>query len=264
MGVVTMSVKLERQVIEIDDMQRGLPRVVRHILEYGDLKKTPWGPASEIPEFTVLLNHPTDVLSLAIGRKFSPSSAALSSLKIIAGEVPPDLPVNPKIDLLAQKLRTKIGPIVSALKNKPQEAVGVSTGLFSIGFIIRFDKLDMHVQEPSVNVWEEFAYDTVPCTQLQCSIANALDMKIGKYFHQTWSMYLLHSDKDKVQALFSPTDSCPYLNGVGRYGDSWGVIKKRASALLTGTQLKAPITDTELWMQFAIEKLRDKEQTNAD
>jgi len=107
--------------------------------------------------------------------------------------------------------------------------------------ISRRDLLCMTVVMRSNDVWLGLPYDLFQFTQLQCTVARALGLEPSRYRHVTMSMHIY--DEDVAKALdcdfrtpeFVEYDGM-YFTGVGRLGDSFTTMMKRARVLTTNAE----------------------------
>lgn len=108
--------------------------------------------------------------------------------------------------------------------------------------ITRRDMLAMTVVMRSNDVWLGLPYDLFQFTQLQCTVARALGIEPGRYRHVTMSMHIY--DEDVTRALecdFRPPFIPDYeqrfmFTGIGRPGDSFTDVMKRARVLTTNAE----------------------------
>ena len=76
-------------------------------------------------------------------------------------------------------------------------------------FLIRNGKLQLHVTMRSNDVWWGLAYDAFQFTQLQLTVAHALGVPAGPYFHHAISLHAYERDFEKIGMLHYPTSATP-------------------------------------------------------
>jgi hypothetical protein len=76
----------------------------------------------------------------------------------------------------------------------------------SLQFILRRDHLELHTTMRSQDVWLGMAMDIFVFTQLQLTLAIALDVKPGKYMHHVGSFHAYERDWEKIEGLWEPDD----------------------------------------------------------
>jgi len=124
----------------------------------------------------------------------------------------------------------------------------------SLHFLVRDGKLCLAVTMRSNDIWLGLPYDLFQFTQLQCTVANGLDLAVGDYTHLANSFHLYErnwKDAEKVEhrpqaPLSNEAFHTNHLTGIGRKGMPWSEITQRAEALLYGHPLPDP-TMTEKW-----------------
>lgn len=123
--------------------------------------------------------------------------------------------------------------------------------------ITRRDTLAMTVVMRSNDVWLGLPYDMFQFTQLQCTVARALGIEPGRYRHVTMSMHIYDEDVSKaLDCDFRPPDfveyDSMYFTGIGRTGDSFTTIMKRARVLTTNAvNVEETISESQYRKIFA-------------
>lgn len=134
----------------------------------------------------------------------------------------------------------------------------------TVGFNIALtddDALTMNVIMRSSDAWLGIPYDIFQFTQLQLTVAHALQLHAGEFTLTTWSLHLYERDIDAVERFTGPTagpqDWIAYQpRGVGRFGDSFTERMLRARVLGGAASLRSldergPIesiwTESEEW-----------------
>lgn len=105
----------------------------------------------------------------------------------------------------------------------------------ALQFMIREDKLNLHVYMRSNDVWWGLTYDAFQFTQVQCALANALGIEVGEYYHTASSMHIYMRDVEAIDGMidsakFSSTPNNPGALGVK--GAGIAVAMKRTAILI--------------------------------
>jgi hypothetical protein len=119
-----------------------------------------------------------------------------------------------------------------------------------VQFLLRQGKLDMITTMRSNDVWHGLPYNLFQFGMLQCTLANTLGVKPGRYTHNAGSMHLYKRHWEKARLLTGWETEVPKIRGLGRanHTHGWSEVQKMAHDLLEG---KAPFkpTDDELWLR---------------
>lgn len=119
----------------------------------------------------------------------------------------------------------------------------------SLQFLIRDKELDLFVTMRSNDAWYGLCYDLFQFAQVQRTMARCIGVPAGRYFHAAASMHLYERHWEAAALLTSPAPRHvgQKLAGIGvAAGQSWGVARVRAKALLYGDKLPEP-SITEQW-----------------
>jgi thymidylate synthase len=262
--------------------------VCQSILEYGSEVSPRGMKTREVLGCAFRINHSWDVLPTGINRpKLLPAIGAAEALQNIAGYATPELmhrissffpkPTS-RWDAGVPTYGERIGPqlpiLVELLQKDPDSRQAVAMVLepedpssgqmhnlcaIALQFMIRDGKLVTFAHMRSNDAWYGLCYDLFMFAQVGISIANALNLEPGPYFHTANSMHLYERHWDVAENLFKPasmrgakTPDKQTLLGIGRPGDDWSTIIGRADELLHGENLVHP-TDTELWYREQLE-----------
>lgn len=207
--------------------------------EYVDLVRTVAGgrlvevrgmKTYEITNATLVFPDASEpMLPVRVGRKINMKLAAVETLDMIAGTSHPELVrraapeygqvlVNPSdLDYGAYgpRLSGELQHCVTALRLDPTTRQAVATvwkpdDLVHVGdrpctvfmqFLIRDNKLELHVTMRSNDVWLGTPYDVFAFTQIQQTVAYALERQVGRYVHNATSLHLYDRDIMKVDNL---------------------------------------------------------------
>ena len=206
------------------------------------------------------------VLPLHTGRKIGKAVAALEALQIIGGVSTPEpllkvapqfanymepgvdgqpayfhgaygLRVRGQLEAAINKLRedrdTRQAVITiwdPELDNQPGKRDYPCT--VAIGLSIVDNQLNMNVLMRSNDAWLGLPNDVFVFTQLQWTIAHALEMQAGKYTHTAWSLHLYEHDLDKIDAVGPATVDAP--QPLGLVCESFMGARALAVTLLNG------------------------------
>lgn len=216
----------------------------------------------------------------------NPAMAALEALQNVAGEQRPELfqriaPQSSKFARLVYgaRLAPQLPAIVDMLSEDTDSRQAVATiwrdelltspgaedhCTVSLQFVRRFDYLHMAVNMRSNDVFWGLTYDIPQFAQLQCSVANALGIVPGRYFHFAGSMHMYARHWSRFAEMTEPTADTnpgPLLHGIGDKGDSWPLISARARAILDGNgdRLIGGPTGSERWFIEQLAPYQTKE-----
>lgn len=221
--------------------------------------------------------QPLDALPTGINRaRLLPAIAAAEALQNVAGQAMPGLmsriskffakPTGrwgDEVETYGPRIGPQMDDAVTLLRTDPdsREAVvsiwregdivgGQAHNLctVSLQFLLRDGGLDVLATMRSNDAWYGLCYDIFQFAQVQATVARCLDVPVGRYFHTAASMHLYERHWEAASALTAPAPgmSGPVLDGIGLYGQSWDLARKRALSILHGG---CPIdsTPTERW-----------------
>lgn len=233
---------LDTSPVVIENMRDGYADLVRGVL----LNGRPVAPRGyktwEVEDATFELLDPTDALPVGVGRDINPAIGAAEALCLIGGIGDPTLMTSVSKAfhrfLDGGQLHGAYGPrvapqlvqAVKRLERDPDSRQAIVTiwdpmydnsnvrdlpCTLSFNFRIRDDKLNMSTTMRSNDVWLGTAYDVFMFTQLQCTIANVLEIPVGTYRHHAYSLHLYERNIDAVDQLhdFNPEAEVLKLEG---------------------------------------------------
>lgn len=122
------------------------------------------------------------------------------------------------------------------------------------------DRLHMHVQMRSNDVWLGLPYDMFQFGQLQYTIANILGVYPGRYTHSAWSMHLYEANLAESYNVVEPSKiSIDAIRELQPEGLGYGyqppkAVRKRAEDIALRPDELKDVTSDELWY---VEALRD-------
>lgn len=178
----------------------------------------------------LIIADPVDSLPLGIGRKLNAAIGAVEAIQLIGGfsdvELTTRIAPNMKAFTDDALFHGAYGPragwqyhhVVRRLRSDQDSRQAVVNiwdsrsdvvrdGLhdypctLTLHFMLRRDRLNLHVNMRSNDVWWGLAYDVFQFTQLQLSLAAQLGVEAGTYFHVSNSLHMYERDFDAVAAL---------------------------------------------------------------
>lgn len=214
----------------VTDLQNGYVDIVRAVAERGE-RVAPRGQATrEVLGATIVLEDPSRALPLGVGRKLNPAIAAAEAAQVIGGVSYPQL----MLDIAGNfgmfrdggvfhgaygpRLRGQLPFIVKRLSADSDTRQAVVTiwdpaadafteelrdypCTVALQWMVRDGRLDAHTFMRSNDVWWGLAYDAFMFTRLQLTIAEALGLPAGRYFHHANSLHVYERDLDAVELL---------------------------------------------------------------
>jgi thymidylate synthase len=108
----------------------------------------------------------------------------------------------------------------------------------SLHFLLRDHALEMHVTMRSNDLWRGTTYDVIMFSQLQCTLASLLGVRVGTYYHHVDSLHIYESDRAKADELLHPAGDpvslCGLFDGASCQGLSWEAVMRLARELHYG------------------------------
>lgn len=274
------------------------PLVIRRVLSNGDAR-APRGLSTLDLDFTsIVLLNPRGGMPLGLGRKLNPAIGAMEAVQLIAGFADPKLTmrVAPQFERYADKdehgggvhfwgaygerIKLQAYNVIKKLMSDPSTRQAVITlwdpwldnvagkkdypCTIALQFSIHNGLLDMNTIMRSNDVWLGLPYDVFQFTQLQASIARALNKELGTYRHTALSLHLYEHDRAAALELWqSYQDSTGRLrksynefwqpDGIGRVDDAFGDIMRRALAIIDNNPIEDETT-SEKWYRDQLHK----------
>jgi thymidylate synthase len=182
----------------------------------------------ELEDFTFTLENPLDALPLGVGRKPKLAIGAGEALLLAGGISDPTMMVNITGTMArfldggvlhgayGPRIRAQLPRTVERLKKDRDTRQAVMTiwdpawdtldtrdvpCTIAFNFRIRNDKLNMGAVMRSNDVYLGTAYDVFMFTQLQATVARALNLPVGTYTHHAWSLHAYERNFDQIEAL---------------------------------------------------------------
>lgn len=276
--------------IVLHDMSE-YPVVLRRITQWGE-RRSPRGIETIDAGFVsvTLLNTAAGGMPLGIGRNLNPAIGAVEAAQLVAAVSDPELVLSlaPQFarytdittydptermfwGAYGERIKLQALAQIKKITNDRDTRQAVITlwdpwldniadrhdypCTIALQFSIRDGILDMNTIMRSNDAWLGLPYDVFQFTQLQASMANALDIETGLYRHTALSLHLYERDLEAVDALLR--DFSPHANrqryaevwqpqGFGRVGDSFATIMGRATDIING-KLPVDPTQSEEW-----------------
>lgn len=231
--------------IILHDLQGNYIELVKTVINDGRSVTVRGLDTIEITNATLVFPDPTKhMLPIGVGRGINLKLAAVESLAIVAGVARPDLVlraapefsdvlVDPDFSEMAYgaygpRLSTQIYTCVELLRDDPLSRqaiamvwrvadlnhVGDRPCTLSLQFLVRDGRLELHTTMRSNDVWLGTPYDVFNFTQLQQTVARALDLQVGQYVHHATSLHLYTRNLDATRRLrpFTGSGEMPHYD----------------------------------------------------
>ena len=272
-------------LLTLPNLREGYHQLARWVLETGE-QVAPRGQATrEVLAATFEVEDLTQTMPIGCGRGVNPAIGALEALFLIGGFVDYDLVerVAPRFREFMDdgKLHGAYGArahgltphIIRRLRGDASTRQAVLTlwhpekdltrdGLhdypctLTLHFMIRNDKLNLHVTMRSNDVWLGTSLDIFMFTQLQHTVANVLGIEVGRYFHTANSLHVYERDIPKVERMLDTIIEEPVWLPRGLFGAmdgsaEWVDIERQARAIAQG--VRSPYADPH--RQWYVDKL---------
>lgn len=226
-------------------------QVVRQVLVHGTIRSPRGMTTRDLGHVILEVEDPVHSLPLWCGRNVKVAIAAVEAAQLIGGFSDPDLVrrVSPNFEAFAEpdgtywgayglRIGAQVSNVVRKLYEDPDTRQAVITlwhpaldnqwgkkdypCTVAMNFVIINGKLEMRTLMRSNDVWLGFPYDLFQFTQLQMTVANVLDIPVGHYTHETWSLHLYERNVRAAEQLTGPRpniSAIPYHPyGFGRHG----------------------------------------------
>lgn len=268
-----------------DDLAEDYASILLHVREHGTAVAPRGQGTREILSFTLELRDPRRALPFGTGRKIHMGIAAAEALQVVGGFSDPAAMsvVSPHMDKYLDggvfhapygaRAGAQVAQAIERLKQDPdtrkayialwdpaQDMWTMDTRnhpcVTSIQFMIRDNRLNMHLEMRANDAWHGFPYDIFMFAQLQLAMANVLQIEAGVYYHHATSFHLYDEHLDRVDDLISA--SSDPLDGVCAHIDperaSWADTQCAARGLFYGTAGFPPVGEGERKMWNALRK----------
>jgi thymidylate synthase len=226
--------------------------------------------------------HSRTFLPIGIGRGVNTKLAAIEALQLLSGEARSDLvklaapnfedvlvdPSNRDYGAYGPRIADRLSGVYTLLKRDSTTRRAVATiweprdllhngdrpCTLSLQFLLRDDRLEMHVTMRSQDVWLGLCYDGFMFTQAQHTLARRLDVEVGTYVHHVGSLHLYESNiESAIARLLTTSKPAPELptGVVAPDGTTATLVAKR---FLTNSASGAE-RESNPWYQRQIENL---------
>lgn len=180
---------------------------------------------------TFVLTDPTKAAVVGIGRKLSIPLASAETTQLISGmadvkQLTNITPVFSRFDVndrqpgaYGPRIHDQLPQVIRELSTdgdtrRAQAVIWRNDDLFiespdvpctvMFGWAIRNGKLEMYTHMRSNDLWLGVPYDVIMMTRLQLTLAWALGVEPGPYYHTAASLHLYVDDLDKTKQLHEP------------------------------------------------------------
>lgn len=264
--------------------QAAYARVVEHVLSHGTWR-SPRDKRTLDAGFTVIeLTWPLNALAVGTGRDLNKNIAAAEAVQLIGAFSSPHLltKANPSFEQFAEpdgsfhgaygsRIKYQVYGVVAKLKEDPQSRQAVITlwdpvldntphrndypCTVALQFEVHDGALCMNTFMRSNDVWLGLPYDLFQFTQLQCTVANILELDYGWYRHTTLSLHIYENDIEKAGRVGQPVDFTWQPCGLGGRGEDIVTVMKRARQLTVPGYAHGPsvLTQSEEWYRNRFE-----------
>lgn len=229
----------------LNDLRADYVKLVDYLGEHGSSVRARGLATTELTAVTLIFPTPTNpLLPIGVGRGVNLKLAAIEALQLISGIQRHDLieratpgftrvlvdDRDPGYGAYGPRLVQQLGESLYQLKNDPstRQAVlaiwneadlkhhGDKPCTVFLQFLVRpnylgHTSLELHTHMRSQDVWLGVPYDVFMFTQLQHTVAAALELPTGRYVHHTTSLHLYDRDLDAAERLTTPTGQVPTL-----------------------------------------------------
>jgi thymidylate synthase len=268
---------METTIIEGRTGQEVYPRVVKHVLTRGRLRAPRGQTTLDAGTTIVNVTFPTNALPLGCGRDLNRNIAVAEAAQLIGGFSQPELLLRaaPQFERytdggkfhgaygdrigtqmldVTRKLRADVNTRQAVVTlwdpwrdNLPDRRDYPCTTMLQFDVDAFDGRLNMTTVMRSNDVWLGLPYDMFQFTQLQLSLAWALDIEPGRYRHIALSMHLYSENVIAAEnKIYAPTDFTMQPTGFGRPGMAFSEIMTRAKNVTTN-QPNENETTSEAW-----------------
>lgn len=220
---------------------------------------------------TIYIHNPAQpVLPLHTGRRISKTVAAIEALQVIAGCSEPELllaaaprfadfmepdPVTGEASYFhgayGKRIGSQLSDALAKLKSDADSRQAVITlwdpradntpgkrdypCTVALGLSIVDDALNLNVLMRSNDAWLGLPYDAFVFTQLQWTLAHALDVDIGQYIHTAWSLHIYASNLEDISRVGEATRS--EYQPTGLVCSTYDIARVVATRMLGGDKI---------------------------
>lgn len=276
------------------NMQNDYVDLVRWLRDTGDSVESRGLHTREQTGVTLVFpSYRRQLLPVGVGRRVNARLAAVESLQLLGGVARSDLirlaapsfedvlvaPDNPDYGAYGPRLADRLRDVVQLLTDDRASRRAVATiweprdlthdgdrpCTLSLQFLIRRDKLELHVTMRSQDVWLGLTFDAFVFSQIQETLARLLKVEVGTYVHHVASMHLYDSDVYKTGGLHYNRDAADLVaqlpQGVVTYPDSNETPFDVARQLLDGNATVGDVHFNPWYAEQMSRLLPEPEQT---
>lgn len=258
-------------------------------LELG-VKRAPRGePTFDLGYVSMVVMDPKQSLITGTRPNYNTRIAMIEALQIIGEFSDPELvtTASPKFERYREntgqfhgaygmRVRGQIKHVIRKLRDDPDSRQAVVTiwdpfmdnqrsksdypCTVMLQFEMRNNVLCMNTVMRSNDVHLGLPYDLFQFCQLQCSVANALDVDPGPYRHTTLSLHAYERDIEALELVDIRNADSDALQpeGIGFKGTSWGVIVQRANDIAYDRMPEEHMTPSERWFMVRAHTVIDE------
>lgn len=274
----------------IEDVRYDYPELLRWLRDYGE-RTSPRGMKTHEMLDVVIKLDPHHSIVEGINRKLSFKLISMEALQLISCSSYPERTVKAapgmgrymnggafhgaygvrmgaqleaaiarlKLDRDSrQALITIWDPVLDTFRGSQPKDVPCTTIL---QFLIRNDRLVLHVTMRSNDCWWGTPHDWGQFSQLQLAMANVLNIEAGPYYHHAVSFHLYEKDFEKIDALHEPTGAPMGFVGIGWPMMPFDVMQDRAQTLIEHPDEFQVANVTEGWHRLQQFHIDDTEQS---
>lgn len=219
---------------DLEEFREGYVDVVDTVMRYGEAVAPRGAMTRELLAATIILPGDAPMLPTGTKRGVNTRLAAVEALQVIGGYSDADALVNinaglaefadqgvfhgaygprlrPQMDMVLRRLyadaftRRAVVTLWDPLRDSI-EGVKNYPCTTELQFMVRDDKLDLHVTMRANDAWHGLAYDAFVFNQLQHTVARMLGREVGRYIHHASSLHIYEEHFEATEALEYPTD----------------------------------------------------------
>lgn len=248
--------------------------VLQHILKYGRERAPRGRKTLDLGATIIELATPLNALPLDVGRNVNWSIGAVEAAQLIGAMSRADLLLKIAPQFAAYmdgdsfhgsygaRIRNQMIWVEDKLKDDHETRQAIATlwdgkldnipnmhdypCTVALQFEFAGGTLCMNTFMRSNDVWLGLPYDMFQFTQLQFSLAKSLNVPVGTYRHIALSMHLYEEDVLAASKIHVASEERWQPIGIGRVGDDFLTIIKRARRLMGGLAIEDP-TRSEDW-----------------
>lgn len=214
--------------MEMETVRDGYVELVERVLKEGRDVKPRGLPCREVSAFLVVRNAADYAMPVGCGRSLNQAIGAAEALQLIGGVSTPvllnEITANFSQFMDGQEFYGAYGPRVRAqlpevqrkLEADPDTRQAIVTiwrvddlwvqtkdlpCTLTLHFFVRDDQLELHTHMRSQDAWWGWSYDAFQFTRLQVTMADALGLGLGAYYHRADSFHLYDRDHEAAGRL---------------------------------------------------------------